>query len=255
MYSLILLSIFLNSISELEAINETEKKFNYVITFHRIFPRFNLVCTGSAITKRLAISAAHCFHNETIENIKITSNRVYNPPFKFGSMHSIEKLIRNKNNKFNTRSGKHDIILVQVDRDLPNLARIPENHFSLRKGLNCETIGWQFDKMKYIQTNITERKTEDLKKIKTRVRSTDWARRGDSGGPLVCPKDSDDFLVGILSTGELSGENEYESVFRHLLWIRSVMQENQIERNQNKSASNSPKIWLICNLILNKWLL
>ena len=54
-----------------------------------------------------------------------------------------------------------------------------------------------------------------------------------------------------------TGHNTYESVFPHLKWIRTKMQESQIERF-GKGAANSISLTtkiVICNLILNKCIL
>lgn len=90
MYSLIVFIILLHFQSD--ANPELRQKWNFIVTFHRITLGENVVCTGSAITKALVVSAAHCFNNVDKNRIKAISKVVYDSSSH--QNHSILELIQ-----------------------------------------------------------------------------------------------------------------------------------------------------------------
>ena len=203
-------------------------------------------CGGTLIGSNVVLSAAHCF--DYIDYVEI--GRYDQQDSNEEGMRGFFVIEKVKHPLFEgdaTASGDHDVMVIRIDGDASNFAKVSldtnENGVTLDPGTDLIVMGWgKTDdggstssvllevEVDYVEHSVCSDNYESIEIITENMicaaREGGDSCQGDSGGPLITA-DGTNVQVGIVSFGEGCADINYPGVYAsvavHYEWIKSFV--------------------------------
>lgn len=190
-------------------------------------------CTGSFITKKHILTAAHCVSD--IQNMSVTQGL---DPLNESEMKlfKIEKVVRHEKYDENKNTDRNDIAIITVDTEdseirpltLPNKNANAMLFSKLNSFVILKSLGYG------ISQELSETPDYKLRQVNLKLASqstpNEWMAEqssghgvcfGDSGGPVIIQKNGVSTLVGVASGVQENCHSKsiFMNVFFYLAWI------------------------------------